>query len=102
MPIYEYRCRLCDNTSSFYLRTFSASQPSNCQHCDSPEIHRIISSFAYLKSEATKLQQLDPKYHKMVDRAIAKAPPESDPSFYTRKMVPFSSAPEKGEPYFKE
>ena len=102
MPIYEYRCRLCGNTSSFYLRTFSSSSPSNCQHCDSPEIQRIFSSFAHIKSEATKLQQLDPKYHKMVDRAIAKAPVESDPNFYVRKMVPFSSAPEKGEPYFKE
>ena len=67
MPIYEYRCQLCRNTSSFYLRTFSAATPSNCQHCDSPEIHRILSSFAYVKSEATKLSQLDPKYHKMVD-----------------------------------
>ena len=102
MPIYEYRCRLCGNTSSYYLRTFSSALPSNCQHCDSPEIHRILSSFAYVKSEATKLAQLDPKYHKMVDKAIANAPPESDPNFYMRKMIPFSSAPEKGEPYFKE
>ena len=102
MPIYEYRCRLCGNTSSFYLRTCSAALPSNCQHCDSPDIHRIFSSFAYVKSEATKLQQLDPKNHKMVDQALAKAPAGSDPNYYTRKMVPFSSAPEKGEPYFKE
>ena len=102
MPIYEYRCRLCRNTSSFFLRTFSASPPSNCQHCDSPEIQRILSSFAYVKSEATKLEQLDPKYHKMVDQALAKAPAESDPDYYMRKMIPFSRAPEKGEPYFKE
>lgn len=102
MPIYEYRCQLCRNTSSFYLRTFSAATPSNCQHCDSPEIHRILSSFAYVKSEATKLSQLDPKYHKMVDKALANAPAESDPNYYMRKMVPFSSASEKGEPYFKE
>ena len=102
MPIYEYRCQLCRNTSSFYLRTFSAATPSNCQHCDSPEIHRILSSFAYVKSEASKLSQLDPKYHKMVDKALANAPAESDPNYYMRKMVPFSSASEKGEPYFKE
>ena len=102
MPIYEYRCRLCVTTSSFYLRTFSAQSPANCQHFDSPDIQRILSSFAYVKSEATKLQQLDPKYHKMVDRALAKAPVESDPNYYMRKMLPFSSAPEKGEPYFKE
>ena len=102
MPIYEYRCRLCGNTSSFFLPTFSASPPSNCRHCDSQEIQRILSSFAYVKSEATKLQQLDPKYHKMVDQALAKAPAESDPNYYMRKMVPFSNAPEKGEPYFKE
>ena len=61
-----------------------------------------MSSFAYVKSEATKLSQLDPKYHKMVDKALANAPAESDPNYYMRKMVPFSSAPEKGEPYFKE
>ncbi len=57
---------------------------------------------AYLRSDADKLAQLDPKYGKMVDRALAKSPSDTDPDHYIRKMVPFSQAKERGDPYFKE
>ena len=73
-----------------------------CKHCQSPDLQRIISSVAHLRSEADKFAQLDPKYGKMVDRALAKAPRDTDPDHYVRKMVPFSQAKERGDPYFKE
>ena len=75
---------------------------SRCTHCESLDLQRIMSSVAYLRSEADKLAQLDPKYTKMVDRALAKAPNDTNPSHYVDKMVPFSKAKEQGDPYFKE
>ncbi len=102
MPIYEYRCQDCDNTDSFFLRSYGSPAPSNCRHCGSEGLNRIISAFTYVKSEATKRAELDPKYHKMVDQALAKAPRDTDPDYHMRKMVPFSKAKSAGEPYFKE
>ena len=102
MPIYEYRCQRCQQVSSHFVKTYGAPPLSGCTHCESPDLQRIMSSVAYIRSEADKLAQLDPKYTKMVDRALAKAPGDTDPSHYVNKMVPFSKAKEQGEPYFKE
>ncbi len=102
MPIYEYRCQECSKASSFYLRTSQSTPPSQCQHCDGGNLQRIFSAFAYVKSEGDKMAQLDPKYYKMVDQAMSKSPKDTDPEHHLRKMVPFSQAKEKGEPYFKE
>jgi hypothetical protein len=57
-------------------------------------VERILSSFASPLSEADKTSRLDPKYHKMVDAAVGKAPSTSHPDHYLRKMVPFSQAKE--------
>ena len=102
MPIYEYRCQSCTQVSSYFVKTYVATPLSRCTHCESPDLQRIMSSVAYLRSEADKLAQLDPKYTKMVDRALAKAPNDTNPSHYVDKMVPFSKAKEQGDPYFKE
>ena len=102
MPIYEYRCAVCGGVNSVYLRSFSAADPTACQLCGGGELNRIISRVAYIRSEMDKIEQLDPKYHKMVDEAIARAPANSDPDYHMNRMVPFSQAKEKGEPYFKE
>ena len=102
MPIYEYRCQSCQQVSSYFVKTYGATPLSGCTHCESPDLQRIMSSVAYLRSEADKLAQLDPKYTKMVARALAKAPNDTNPSHYVDKMVPFSKAKEQGDPYFKE
>ena len=102
MPIYEYRCQDCDNIDSFFLRSYGSPAPSSCRHCGGNGLNRIISAFAYVKSEATKRSELDPKYYKMVDQALAKAPRDTDPDYHMRNMVPFSKAKAAGEPYFKE
>ena len=102
MPIYEYRCDGCGEVNSVYLRSFSSADPTACQICGEGSLHRIISRVAYIRSEMDKLEQLDPKYHKMVDQAIANAPANSDPDYHMNRMVPFSQAKEKGKPYFKE
>ena len=102
MPIYEYRCEGCSEVNSAYLRSFSSPDPASCRLCGGEALHRIISRVAYIRSEMDKIEQLDPKYHKMVDEAIARAPANSDPDYHMNRMVPFSQAKEKGEPYFKE
>jgi len=102
MPIYEYRCQDCNIADSFFLRSYESPAPSNCRHCDSEGLNRIISAFTYVKSEATKRAELDPKYHNMVNQAIAKAPRDSHPDYHMKNMVPFSKAKTTGEPYFKE
>ena len=102
MPIYEYRCHQCGGVNSVFLRSMSSPDPSDCRLCGSAGLQRIISRVAYLRSDADKLEQLDPKYYKMVDQALSNAPADSDPGFHMNKMVPFSQAKETGEPYFKE
>ena len=102
MPIYEYRCQQCSEVSSYYLKTYGAVPISGCKHCQSPDIQRIMSNVAHIRSEADKFAQLDPKYGKMVDQALAKAPSDTNPDHYVRKMVPFSQAKEQGDPYFQD
>ncbi len=102
MPIYEYRCQDCGGVNSVFLRSMSSPDPSSCRLCEGSSLQRIMSRVAYLRSESDKLDQLDPKYFKMVDQALANAPANSDPDFHMKSMVPFSQAREHGEPYFKE
>ncbi len=102
MPIYEFRCQGCGATNSVYYRTFDATPPSGCRYCSGKELKRIFSTFAYHKSEIDKMEQLDSKYYKMVDQAIAGSPNDSDPNYHLDKMVPFSAAKETGESYFKD
>lgn len=102
MPVYEYRCNNCTQTSSFFVRTYGGSPGSGCNSCQSLDLQRIISTISYIRSESDKMSQLDPKYGKLVDRALSKAPRDTNPEHYVDKMVPFSQAKESGEPYFKE
>jgi putative FmdB family regulatory protein len=44
MPIFEYRCRNCG--SVFEAIQFSASTPSVCKKCESPDVERLLSVFA--------------------------------------------------------
>ena len=102
MPIYEYRCQDCQSVNSVFLRSFSSPAPTGCQYCAGGQLQRIISKVTYVRSEADKFAQLDPKYTRMVDQALGNAPANSDPDYHMSRMVPFSQANEKGEPYFKE
>ena len=102
MPVYEYRCNNCSEISSFFIKTYGGNPASGCLSCQSDDLERIISAVAYLRSESDKLSQLDPKYGRIVDQALSKAPLDTNPDHYVNKMVPFSRAKESGEPYFKE
>ena len=59
----------------------------NCGHCGA-EARRIISRSSVHLSKASKLDRLDPKYDRMVDKAMADTP-QADPDRILKKMKPF-------------
>ena len=68
MPIYEYACMDCRKVVSRFVRNVAKDEPA-CPECGGDEIHRVMSKFAMHLSLLTKLDQLDPKYDKMIDAA---------------------------------
>lgn len=56
MPIYEYRCHSCRRKVALLVRQTSASP--RCPHCGSERLGRLISSFAVLRSEESRLEAL--------------------------------------------
>ncbi len=58
----------CKKVVSRFVRNVADDRPS-CPECDGTDIHRVMSSFAMHLSLVTKLDQLDPKYDKMIDAA---------------------------------
>ena len=51
MPIYEYRCRACDN--EFEAVILPKSDPVACPSCRSGDVERLISMFA-VSSDGTR------------------------------------------------
>ena len=93
MPIYEYRCQDCQHKTSKLWRGFDAPGSIACGSCSSSNTSRVISSVAFHKSLGTTLQDLDPRYDKMVDAAAANTA-TSDPERFIRKSTPLSDATE--------
>ena len=56
MPIYEYKCRKCGRLTSVFQKTLSSSPGARCKACGSKRLERVISGFAYHRSESTILQ----------------------------------------------
>lgn len=92
MPLYEFQCDDCQCISDIYFRTTSDTPAVVCRHCGSEAVRKMMSSFASPLSEQDKMARLDSKYEKKVEQTIAKAPADSHPNHYLRKMVPFSRA----------
>ena len=60
MPIYEYYCEACGGlTSRLVLDTTTATPPA-CKACANPQTQRVMSRFAYHRSEASRLAEFDP------------------------------------------
>ena len=93
MPIYEYRCQDCQHKTSKLFRGFDAPASIECGSCNGPNTSRVISSAAFHKSLGSTLQDLDPRYDKMVDAAAANTA-TSDPERFIRKATPLSDANE--------
>jgi putative FmdB family regulatory protein len=68
MPIYEYGCKECGSVTSALVRsTATRAKKPVCARCGGKRVERIISKFAFHQSFQSKLEQLDPKYDKMID-----------------------------------
>ena len=88
MPIYEYRCSECGELVSALRKVAEASDPIACDHCDGIAM-RIVSRPSVHLSKMSKVEKLDPKYDKMVDRAMHNTR-AADPDRLLKKMKPLS------------
>ena len=92
MPVYEYRCRQCGVDSSVISRVTDYLPEQVCEHCGGVAERKISTPFVRL-SKASKLEKLDPKYDKLVDRAM-RSTPLADPDRLLKKMKPFDKSPD--------
>ena len=69
MPVYEYACFDCKKVVSVLVRRIGAEVAAQaaCPECGGANTRRLISGFAFHQSLMSKLDQLDPKYDKMID-----------------------------------
>ena len=59
MPIYEYRCEVCSRlTAQLVFKPAEATSPA-CRVCGSTQTQRVLSGFAYHRSEASRLAEFD-------------------------------------------
>jgi putative FmdB family regulatory protein len=58
MPIYDYRCQDCRRRVSLLFRTYAAADGATCPHCGSSELSRLVTRFAVMRSEESRLEAL--------------------------------------------
>lgn len=59
MPIFEYECGRCGRVSSqVVLGSEKRSRPA-CPHCGSAKTRRVMSSFAVVFSESSRMSEFD-------------------------------------------
>ena len=58
MPIYEYECHDCRRRVSLLVRSISSAEPPACPRCGSTALRRLMSRFATVKSEETRLESM--------------------------------------------
>jgi putative FmdB family regulatory protein len=84
MPIYEYRCTACRRkVTVLTLRVSEVVEPV-CEHCGSHDLTRLLSRFAMVRSEESRLDDLTS------DAALADVD-ESDPKSMARWMKKMGS-----------
>ena len=67
MPIYEYACHNCKQFVEVIVRRVSDDFEPRCPQCGGKKLTRMISNFAFHLSVKSRIDQLDPKYDKMID-----------------------------------
>jgi putative FmdB family regulatory protein len=67
MPIYEYACHRCRKFVEVIVRRVTDDFEPRCPECGSKRLTRMISSFQFHLSMKSRIDQLDPKYDKMID-----------------------------------
>lgn len=59
MPIYEYRCKSCEKTTSALILKPGEEGKVCCEHCGSDQIRKIISRFTHHKTESQRLDDFN-------------------------------------------
>lgn len=58
MPIYEYVCKDCGKRNSFLILKIGGPFEEKCRKCGSSNLTRIMSRFAAVRSEESRLESL--------------------------------------------
>lgn len=87
MPLYEYRCSACGGVTTALKPTSDSSAPIACERCGA-EARRIVSRPSVHRSRASKVDRLDPRYDRMVDKAMSTTG-HAEPDRHLRKLKPF-------------
>jgi putative FmdB family regulatory protein len=90
MPVYEFRCEGCGGLSELTCPVAERPAEIACRTCGGVA-HRIVSHMAVRLSSASKVERLDPKYDRMVDRAM-RSTQHAEPDRLLGKMKPFSES----------
>lgn len=88
MAVYEFRCGECGELTSHWCSIADRPATVVCEHCGKPGATRIVSQSSVRLSSASKVANLDPKYDRMVDRAM-KNTQHADPDRVLRRLKPF-------------
>jgi len=67
VPVYEYACMDCKKAVSVLVKRIGDDAQPACPDCGGANLRRLVSRFAFHRSLMSKLEQLDPKYDKMID-----------------------------------
>ncbi|MGA2412570.1 MAG: zinc ribbon domain-containing protein [Candidatus Binataceae bacterium] len=59
MPIYEYECSACERLSSRVVLGSERESRPVCEHCGSDQTRRVMSAFAVVQSEGSRLANFD-------------------------------------------
>ena len=79
MPIYEYRCTSCKRKVTVLTLRASETVDPRCDHCGGRDLTRLMSRFAMVRSEESRLDDLaDPSSLDGLD--------ENDPKSMARWM----------------
>lgn len=87
MPLYDLRCAQCDDVVTVMRSIARRDDPEVCERCGM-ERQRIVSGAAVHLSALSKVERADPKYDRMVDRAMRNTA-SADPDRLLRKLRPF-------------
>jgi putative FmdB family regulatory protein len=92
LAVYEFRCADCGEVTPHWCSIAERPATIACAHCGASGATRIVSQSSVRLSSASKVARLDPKYDKMVDRAM-KNTPQADPDRVLKRLKPFPKDP---------
>jgi putative FmdB family regulatory protein len=88
MPLYEYRCARCGRLTELRCAIAARPQTVACEHCGEAGATQVLTGAAVRRDSASKVARLDPKYDRLVDRAMRDTQ-HADPDRLLKRMKPF-------------